>query len=63
MKMYFVMGLAIVAFVMAGAYEEETKCTARGGKRLRATWFWQGGFQCYDAGALKVLVERPADGR
>jgi hypothetical protein len=29
-------------------------CEAKGGKRLRGTWAWEG-FKCYDARTLKVL--------
>jgi len=51
---FIVAALAVVAITLTGALSEDASCEAKGGKRLRGTWTWQG-FECYDASTLKVL--------
>lgn len=46
--------LAVLAIIVTGRVSENADCEAKGGKRLRGTWVWEG-FECYDARTLKVL--------
>ena len=46
--------LTVTVVVLIGAVAEKKECEAKGGKRLRGTWAWEG-FQCYDLRTLKVL--------
>ena len=50
-----VVSLAVIAITLTGAVLEKAECEAKGGKRLRGTWAWEGGFKCYDARTLKAL--------
>lgn len=47
-------GLVAVAVLLISANVEKFSCEAKGGKRLRGTWAWEG-FECYDRATLKVL--------
>ena len=49
-----VCGLAAIAVLLIGVSVEKSACEAKGGKRLRGTWAWEG-FECYDARTLKGL--------
>ena len=49
-----VTAIASIAIVFIGAFAEKADCEAKGGKRLRGTWAWEG-FECYQADSLKVL--------
>ncbi len=51
---FIVVALIVIAITFAGAVTENADCEAKGGKRLRGTWAWEG-FKCYDARTLKVL--------
>lgn len=51
---FIVVTLAVVAITLTGAVTEKAACEAKGGKRLRGTWSWEG-FTCYDARTLKAL--------
>lgn len=47
-----VVALIVTAITLTGAMTEKADCEAKGGKRLRGTWAWEG-FKCYDASTLK----------
>ncbi len=47
--------LAVIAVTFAGAIVDKANCEAKGGKRLRGTWVWEGGFKCYDAKTLREI--------
>jgi hypothetical protein len=49
-----VAALVVIALTLTGAVTAKADCEAKGGKRLRGTWAWEG-FKCYDASTLKVL--------
>lgn len=51
---FIVVALAVIAITLTGAVAEKAACEAKGGKRLRGTWAWEG-FKCYEASTLKVL--------
>jgi hypothetical protein len=51
---FIVVALIVIAITLTGAVTAKADCEAKGGKRLRGTWAWEG-FQCYDARTLKVL--------
>lgn len=51
---FIVAALIVVAITLTGAVAEKAACEAKGGKRLRGTWAWEG-FKCYDARTLNVL--------
>lgn len=49
-----VLALAVTAITVTGGMTAKADCEAKGGKRLRGTWAWEG-FDCYDARTLKRL--------
>lgn len=51
---FIIAALFVVAVTLTGAALEKAACEAKGGKRLRGTWAWEG-FKCYDASTLKAL--------
>ena len=51
---FIVVALSVIAITLTGAVAAKAECEAKGGKRLRGTWTWEG-FKCYDARTLKVL--------
>jgi hypothetical protein len=51
---FIVAALVVIALTLTGAVTAKADCEAKGGKRLRGTWAWEG-FKCYDASTLKVL--------
>ena len=51
---FIIAALVVIAVTLTGAVAEKAACEAKGGKRLRGTWAWEG-FECYDASTLKVL--------
>ena len=51
---FIVVVLAVTAITLTGVVTAKADCEAKGGKRLRGTWAWEG-FKCYDASTLKEL--------
>lgn len=51
---FIIVAMTVIAITVTGAVAGKAACEAKGGKRLRGTWAWEG-FKCYDASTLKVL--------